>query len=461
MIEESTHLMSTSTSTAGPTTDVIVIGGGFAGLAAARDLTRSGLTVTLLEARDRLGGRTWHRESPLGCPLELGGGFVHWSQPHLWAEMVSYGLELEPVGSIDTVHWIAGSDVRTSPLGAYREFVGPAQAALAEGAMAAFPNPHEPFPLTEAAIAADQISVAERIQELELPRDLSQALRAHWTLSFNGSPEAGAWSQVLHHAALTAGSWQMRAESASTYVIRGGSTQLVDAFAGDIVGDIRLSTQVRAVNTSGDGVTVETEDGQLFSAARVIVTVPLNILNSIEFRPELSKAKRVAAQHGQVSTGLKVWMRARGRVDKFIAFAPDTYPLTMMGYEYEIDGDTILLGFGPRADALDVTDVRAVEAAVHQWRPDIELIGVDAHDWTGDPLSGETWAMLRTGQLSQELEELIRPEGPIQIAGSDYALGWSGHIDGAIESGRRAARRIIDECGTEDNGALEPVTTRQ
>lgn len=453
--------MSTSTNTPGQTSDVIVIGGGFAGLAAARDLSRSGLDVTLLEARDRLGGRTWHRESPLGCELELGGGFVHWSQPHLWAEMVSYGLELEPVDSIDTVYWIADSEVRTSPLGAYREYVGPGQAALAEGAMAAFPNPHEPFPLTQEAIAADQISVAERIQELGLPQDLSQVLRAHWTLSFNGSTEVGAWSQVLHHAALTAGSWQMRAESASTYVIRGGSTRLVEAFSDDIDGDIRLSTRVRAVDTSGDGVTVETEDGQLFHAAHLIVTVPLNILNSIEFNPALSEGKRVAAKHGQASTGLKVWMRARGRVDKFIAFAPDTYPLTMMGYEYEVDGDTILLGFGPRAADLDVMDTRAVEAAVHQWRPDIELIGVDAHDWTGDPLSGETWAMLRTGQLSEQLEELIRPEGPIQIAGSDYALGWSGHIDGAIESGRRAARRILDECSKGGDSAPEPVTAGQ
>ena len=437
--------MSTSTSTAAASTsDVIVIGGGFAGLAAARDLTRAGRRVTLLEARDRLGGRTWHRDSPLGRKLELGGGFVHWSQPHLWAEMVANGLELEPVGSIDTVHWIAGSEVRTAPLGAYREFVGPGQAALAEGALAAFPNPHQPFPLTEAAIAADQVSVAERIRRLGLPDDLAEILRAHWTLSFSGSTEDGAWSQVLHHAALTAGSWQMRAESASTYVIRGGSTRLVEAFEAAIDGDIRLSTRVRSVDASDDGVTVESEDGRLFRAAHLIVTVPLNVLNSIEFTPALSETKRVAAKQGQVSTGIKVWMRARGRVDKFIAFAPDSYPLTMMGYEYEIDGDTILLGFGPRATDLDITDVRAVEAAVHQWRPDIELVAVDAHDWTGDPLSGETWAMFRTGQRSEQLEEILRPEGPVQIAGSDYALGWSGHIDGAIESGRRAARRILD-----------------
>lgn len=426
-------------------TDVAIIGGGFAGLAAARDLTRAGLSARLFEARDRLGGRTWYRDSPLGRPLEIGGGFVHWTQPHLWADLVAYGLDVEPVDPVDTVYWLSRGEVKKNTIDEYRAFVGQGQAALAAGALQAFPLPHQPFPLTPEAIAADQISVADRIAQLGLPEDLAEILRGHWTLSFSGSTTDGAWSQVLRHTALAGGAWQMRAASASTYLIRGGSHQLVDAFAADTDADIRLSTQVSAIRRDGQGVRIETADGQVFAARHAIVTVPLNVLGSIAFEPPLSPLKQAAARQGQVSTGFKVWMRAKGKVDKFIAFAPDRYPLTMMGYEYEIDGDTILLGFGPRASELDITDVRAVQAAVHQWRPDIELVGVDAHDWSGDPLAGETWAMLRTGQLSGQAEELVRPEGPVRIAGSDYALGWSGHIDGAIESGRRAVREIVRE----------------
>lgn len=424
--------------------DVAIIGGGFTGLAAARDLTRAGLSVKIFEGRDRLGGRTWYRDSPLGRPLEIGGGFVHWLQPHLWADMIGYGLELEPVDPVDTVYWIGDGGVKKTPIDDYRQLLGKGQAALAGGALQAFPQPHAPFPLTAEALAADQVSVADRIAQLGLSDELTEILRGHWTLSFSGSTADAAWSQILRHTALAGGVWQMRAASASTYLIRGGTGQLVAAFAADTDADIHLSTTVKAVRRSGEGVTVETADGASYGARHAIVTVPLNVLNAITFEPPLSEVKQAAASQGQVSTGFKVWMRARGKVDKFIAFAPDRFPLTMMGYEYEIDGDTILLGFGPRAGDLDITDVRAVEAAVHQWRPDIELVSVDSHDWSRDPLAGETWAMLRKGQLSGQMEELIRPEGPIRIAGSDYALGWSGHIDGAIESGRRAARAIVE-----------------
>ena len=66
--------------------DVVVIGAGFAGLVAARELGRAGLDVLVLEARGRVGGRTW-TDRRLGHDLELGGTWVHWVQPHTWAEM--------------------------------------------------------------------------------------------------------------------------------------------------------------------------------------------------------------------------------------------------------------------------------------------------------------------------------------------------------------------------------------
>lgn len=424
--------------------DVAIVGGGIAGLAAARDLTRAGLTVRILEARDRLGGRTWRRDSELGRPLEFGGGFVHWLQPHLWADMVAYGLKLEPVDPVDTVYWIGHEGVQKTPLPQYRQFLAEGQTSLAAGALQAFPNPHEPFPLTPQALEADKVSVAERIASLSLPQELKDILRGHWTLSFSGSTTDAALSQILRHTALAGGVWQMRAETASTYLIQGGTGKLVDAFAADSDAQVHLSTVVSSISQSENGVSITTTNNEVFEARQAIVTLPLNVLNSIEFSPPLSPVKRAASEQGQVSTGYKVWIRVKGQVDKFIAFAPDSYPVTMMGYEYEIDGDTILLAFGPHAERLDISDPRAVEAAIRQWRPELEVVAVDSHNWSEDPLSGETWAMLRTGQLSTQMQELIRPEGAIQLAGSDYALGWNGHIDGAIESARRAARSIID-----------------
>ena len=76
------------------TTDVVIIGGGFAGVTAARELTMRGRTAVLVEARDRLGGRT-HTAPHDGHDMELGGTWVHPVQPNVWAEITRYGLELE------------------------------------------------------------------------------------------------------------------------------------------------------------------------------------------------------------------------------------------------------------------------------------------------------------------------------------------------------------------------------
>ena len=80
--------------------DVVVIGGGFAGVTAAREATLAGASTLLLEARDRLGGRTWtHRWND--TDVELGGGWVHWHQPHVWSEITRAGLATERGEPVD------------------------------------------------------------------------------------------------------------------------------------------------------------------------------------------------------------------------------------------------------------------------------------------------------------------------------------------------------------------------
>jgi monoamine oxidase len=74
--------------------DVVIVGGGFAGVTAARELTMRGRSAVLVEARDRLGGRTYTPDHD-GLAMELGGTWVHPLQPRVWAEIDRYGIELE------------------------------------------------------------------------------------------------------------------------------------------------------------------------------------------------------------------------------------------------------------------------------------------------------------------------------------------------------------------------------
>ena len=73
--------------------DVVVVGGGLAGITAARDLKQRGFSTIVLEASDRLGGRTYTIEDE-GCTVELGGTWIYWNQPFIWAEKERYGLAI-------------------------------------------------------------------------------------------------------------------------------------------------------------------------------------------------------------------------------------------------------------------------------------------------------------------------------------------------------------------------------
>ena len=92
--------------------DVIVIGGGFAGVTAAREVALAGRSALLLEAKDRLGGRTWTADWN-GQEIEYGGGWVHWHQPHAWSEMTRGGIGAVLSDPEANTSWWVGGERRT------------------------------------------------------------------------------------------------------------------------------------------------------------------------------------------------------------------------------------------------------------------------------------------------------------------------------------------------------------
>lgn len=92
--------------------DTIIIGAGYTGLTAARDLTTSGLDVLLLEARDRIGGRTWTSTID-GHQYEIGGQYVHWGQPNLWRELSRYSMQQDIDACFDPARGLNVSTVFT------------------------------------------------------------------------------------------------------------------------------------------------------------------------------------------------------------------------------------------------------------------------------------------------------------------------------------------------------------
>jgi monoamine oxidase len=421
--------------------DVVIIGAGFAGLTAARELRQEGMSVIVLEARDRFGGRTW-LDHQLGRPLEMGGTWVHWTQPYVWAEMKRYGLDTvqSPVPE-NAYWWAAGQRHQGTPEQLLLDIDEPNRKFVQESRNY-FPQPFNPFTRPEIK-SIDDVSLQDKFTELDLSDYSRDILESFWTLNFNGPVAGAAFTQALRWVALTNGDWMVNFEACATYKIQGGTGKLINSIAAGT--DVRLGKTVASVNYSGKKAMISTRDGETFEASHVISTVPLGALAAVDFMPSLPTQEQKAVTEGQISKGIKVWITVKGEIRPFVALGSAEWSLIFAQVEYDQDGSTILVAFGPDTSRLDGTDIPQVQAALNMLVPDLEVLGVASHDWTSDPLSRQTWPMHRTGFLTEALPAFQQPHGPLLFAGSDYANGWGGFIDGAIESGLEAARTIANQ----------------
>jgi monoamine oxidase len=421
--------------------DVVVVGAGFAGLTAARELSRRGLSVHIVEARDRIGGRTWldHR---LGRELEIGGTWVHWTQPYVWAELKRYGLDTTPSPDPERAFWWAAGIRHEGVPDELLALIGKANRDFVRESRRYFPEPFKPLARDDFK-AIDEVSVQARIRDQFPAGAARDVLESFWTLNFNGPLEDAALTQALRWVALTNGDWAVNFEACATYKILGGTAALAGAILADSKATVEHGFTVEAVSDDSTSVDIRSADGRTVSARSAIVTVPLHALKAVAFEPPLPAAKADGIRRGQVAKGTKVWLRIRGEQAPFVALGGADWPLNFFQAEYALEGDTIAVGFGPDATKIDVEDCAAVQAQLVRLVPGAEVLEVASHNWVDDPLSGETWPMHRTGFLSTFLQAMQSAHGKVLFAGSDIANGWGGFIDGAIESGMEAANDAV------------------
>jgi monoamine oxidase len=420
--------------------DAIVIGGGFAGVTAARELTLAGLDCTLIEARDRLGGRTWYRDWG-GDDIEMGGGWVHWHQPHAWAELTRAGQGVGKSDEAELAFWAVGSERRSGTMEqrdaiverCWNRFVAPAVEAL--------PRPHDPqFAIAELA-PIDAQTIEQRLAALDLGEEERDVIAAELEALAHGYlDDAGAVSALRWHA-LSGGTLKLTQETGGQYTFGAGTRGLIDAMAAQAPFAQWLSTPVASIGRVSDGVEVRTRNGDVLRARTCVVTVPLNVLPHIAF-DDLSTAKRDAIALGQASRGIKLWLRVRGESRGINAIAPGHPFGYLMTDRLLPDGSQLLVGFGRDAAVIDADDREAVQRSLDELIPGLELLDAITHDWLVDEFARGTWAIHRPGWYTRHHPAMRQPEGGLVFAGSDLADGWSGFIDGAIESGLRAAHQV-------------------
>jgi len=310
------------------------------------------------------------------------------------------------------------------------------------------PRPHEPMRYPEVYAKYDRLSVQDRLDQL----DFSDEDKATFATLTGGFGQSHARDVGFMEAAM----WFARVggtnaginEYCSTYKIgNGGTTSLARAILSDFDGDIVVNAPVAEIAQDSQIVKVTLRDSRQVKARYLICTIPLNVLKNIRFQPPLSQLKTEAATPGVITKGTKYHFEFAQPQAHFFAGATFDSPFgfTWSDHHGKQNNHTYSIGFGNGGQLMNIKDSKQVISSYQQLFPQpAEISGYAIHDWRDDEFALSGWACFGPGCASRYLRALQEPHGDrVFMASADWADGWRGFIDGAIEQGTRNARRVI------------------
>ncbi|TCK21930.1 flavin monoamine oxidase family protein [Pseudonocardia endophytica] len=431
--------------------DAVVIGAGFAGITSARDLTEQGNRVLLLEARDRLGGRTWTKKFPgTDMNVEMGGQFIMpGSNPAVEREMARYGVETVYVAEPGEYPTILNGKRNPGPFPVPIEQLLDFEKALVHCVLASS-RITQGIPLDHQGVEDLDIPMADFLAPLDLPVETREFVETVANLvSFRPAEEVSAL-QFLNMMSCFGNSPLGLYGALGAYLETG---LLLERMTADIT-EVRLNTPVARVDQSGADVLVTTAHGETITASAVVVATPMNTWNDIEFLPQLSETKRVTSdeRHGADRSGKAMLRLRKLPVVPLVVGSPKTTGgAFMLASEGEFDnGDPLMAMFGMLSlDTdewnLDYDSRESVDAALQSLLPGAELVEYDAHNFNADPYSKGDWVSWKPGRVTKSHSALGAAEGRIAFATADVAPKWLMTIEGAVECGHKAAHQTLNQ----------------
>lgn len=438
---------------------VVVVGAGFAGLACADELAAAGYDVTVVEARERVGGRvqTLHDLIP-GKTVEGGGELVGPNQPTWMAYARRFDFEFvelpwEPSDAIVL-------DGRALPPDEARTLWHDMRTAVTQlNDLAAPVDADRPW-LSRDAETIDRRSLADWIADL----DASPACKQLMTIQFTGiNGLIPAWQSLLGILAIVkGGGLQKFWDETDTLHCVGGTQQLAKRLATSLVerrgaAALRLGTAVHEIQLGDDGAEIVLAGGETLAADDVVLTVPSSTWNKITFRPTLSGALTVPMAASTKFLAVvkdRVWQNA-GRQPNALATGP--VQLTWETTAGQGDaGPHALVAFAGGREADECRGWPAAErearyvAALSQFFPGYAASSRGGRfvDWVGDPWARGTYSFPAPGQVTTVGPLLDAPHARrLHFAGEHCSYAFVGWMEGALGSGVRVARRLAERDG--------------
>lgn len=432
--------------------EVIVIGAGAAGLAAARQLADDGRSVIVLEARARVGGRVWSNRSWPGLSLDLGAGWLEGDEGNPVTEIVKRERIKTFVADEDSdlLYDADGTEIDDDDWDA--------QASLFEEVMTEVDR----LTRDRRKRGAPDVPLQELIDQVTQPRGLSAEQKRKLAYEVTTSVES---DYAADSADLSAYYWDSEEGfDGDDHLFPGGYDQVPRALARGL--DVRLEHPVDRVETRADGVKIRTSRG-VFEAEQVIVAVPLGVLKkgSITFDPPLPAAKREAID--KLGMGLlnrvylrfpKVFWDKQAQGFGIIPRRPDEW--TEYVNYYPVINEPILLCFNSGRFARRVEKLSDEETVAGMMATLRGVFGEDIPDptaalitrWSQDPFALGSYSYMPVGATPDHIEALAAPVGDrLFFAGEATESDHPATVHGAILSGRRAASEISGDEDDEDD----------
>ncbi|WP_406353015.1 flavin monoamine oxidase family protein [Streptomyces sp. NBC_00658] len=452
--------------------DVAVVGGGLAGLTAARDLVAAGKTVVVLEARDRVGGRVVNLKLANGGVTEGGGEFIGPTQDRIKA--LADDLGVATFATYNTGKNVLYKDGKRTPyatdglLGSVPpvDLAGLANAAALQAMLddMATKVPVDAPWTAEKAVEWDQQTFETWLKANAIIPSAKFLLDVACTSVFSAKPRELSLLYVLFYIASAGnasnpGTLERLTETANgaqeTRFV-GGSHQVPVKLAATLGDRVVLNAPVRSITLSGGRYTV-TADGVTVSARRVVVALPPPLASRISYDPLLPADRDQLSQRmpmGSVGKAVAVYdtpfWRAdglNGQVVSDTGAVRSTFDNSPQDASYGA-----LMGFieADEMRAFDSVPADEVKAAV--LKDYVTYFGDKAKSptsfvlqrWDNEGFSrGGPVAYAPPGVLTQYGPALRRPTGGIHWAGTETSTYWNGYMDGAVRSGERVAKEIL------------------